>query len=128
EEPLDSVQEFHVALSTAEMTRLMHSCDVALAPNERDPAFSLSTMEALAAGIPSILTSIPSFLSFDAQHDYALFAPPGNAVEMGERLIEMLDGDDVRPRLRARAREVAEQWRAPRVADRLERFLKQRAE
>src|SRR5205807_554043 len=28
EEPLDSVDEFHVALTTAEMTRLMHSCDV----------------------------------------------------------------------------------------------------
>ena len=128
EEPLDSVQEFHVALSTSEMTRLMHSCDVVLAPNERESAFSMTTMEALAAGIPSVLASIPSFLSFDAQHDYALFAPPGNAVEMGERLIEMLDGEDVRPRLRVRAREVAEQWRAPKVADRLERFFSARAE
>ncbi|MDQ6800507.1 MAG: glycosyltransferase [Acidobacteriota bacterium] len=128
EEPLDSVQEFHVALSTAEMTRLMHSCDIVLAPNERETAFSLSTMEALAAGIPSILAAIPSFLSFDAQNDYALFAPPGNAVEMGERLIEMLDGADVRQRLRSRAREVAEQWRAPAVADRLERFFSERSE
>jgi hypothetical protein len=128
EEPLDSVQEFHVALSTAEMTRLMHSCDIVVAPNERETAFSLTTMEALAAGIPSVLAAIPSFLSFDVQHDYALFAPPGNAVEMGERLIEMLDGEDVRPRLRLRAREVAEQWRAPKVADRLERFFSDRAE
>lgn len=127
EEPLDAVQEFHVALSTVEMTRLMHSCDVVLAPNERD-GFSMTTMEALAAGIPSVLSAIPSFLSLDPQHDYALFAPPGNAVEMGERLIEMLDGGDVRSRLRARGREVAEQWRAPKAADRLERFLAARAE
>ncbi len=128
EEPLDSVQEFHVALTTAEMTRLMHSCDIVLAPHERDAAVSLTTMEALAAGIPSVLTATPSFLSFDTQRDYALFAPPGNAVEMGERLIEMLDGADIRPRLRLRAQEVAEQWRASKVADRLERFLSERAE
>lgn len=121
------MQEFHVALSTSEMTRLMHSCDVVVAPNERD-AISMTTMEALAAGIPSVLTSIPSFQSFDAQRDYALFAPPGNAVEMGERVIEVLDDEDLRSRLQVRAREVAEQWRAPKAADRLERFLAARAE
>src|ERR1700686_103286 len=124
EEPLDSVQEFHVALSTREMTRLMHSCDVLIAPNHREEGFGLPAAEALASGIPTVLTAIPSHQSWDERHDYALFAPEENAVELGEKLIELLSDADLRNRLRARGREVAEQWRAGRVAERIEMRLR----
>lgn len=126
EEPLDSVQEFHVALASREMTRLMHSCDVLVAPNRREEGFGLPAAEAMASGIPVVMTSIPSYLSFDEQHDYALFAPEGNAIELGEKLIELLGDDELRERLRTRGREVAEQWRAEKVAERLEAFLRSR--
>lgn len=123
EEPLDSVQEFHVALNTREMTRLMHSCDVLIAPNHAEEGFGLPAAEAMASGIPVVMTSIPSYLSFDDVHDYALFAPQENAVELGEKLIELLSDSDLRERLRVRGREVAEQWRASCVAERLEKAL-----
>jgi len=123
QEPLDSVQEFHVALSTREMTRLMHSCDVLIGPNHRQEGFGLPAAEAMASGIPTVLTSIPSYLSFDERHDYALFAPEQNAIELGEMLIALLSDEEQRERLRARGREVAEQWRAEHLADRLEAFF-----
>jgi glycosyltransferase involved in cell wall biosynthesis len=123
QEPLDAVQEFHVALSTKEMTRLMHSCDVLIAPNHREEGFGLPAAEALAAGLPTVMTAIPSYLSFDEKHDYALFAPEQNAVELGEKLIELLSDEALRERLRVRGREVAEQWRIDNVADRLEKFF-----
>jgi hypothetical protein len=121
EEPLDSVQEFHVALNTREMTRLMHSCDVLIAPNHAEEGFGLPAAEAMASGIPVVMTSIPSYLSFDDVRDYALFAPQENPVELGEKLIELLSDIDLRDRLRVRGREVAEQWRASSVAERLEK-------
>ncbi|MEA2342310.1 MAG: hypothetical protein QOF63_479 [Thermoanaerobaculia bacterium] len=121
EEPLDSVQEFHVALNTREMTRLVHSCDLLIAPNHTEEGFGLPAAEAMASGIPVVMTSIPSFLSFDDVHDYALFAPQENAVELGEKLIEVLSDADLRERLRERGREVAEQWRASCVAENLEK-------
>jgi len=123
EEPLETVQEFHVALTTAEMTRLMHSCDVLIAPNHREEGFGLPAAEALASGLATVLTEIPSYQSFDETHDYALFAPEQNAVELGEKLIEVLSDAELRERLRARGREVAEQWRIEHVADRLEKFF-----
>ncbi|HEX2120153.1 MAG TPA: glycosyltransferase family 4 protein [Thermoanaerobaculia bacterium] len=126
EEPLDAVQEFHVALTTAEMTRLMHSCDILIAPNHSEEGFGLPAAEAMASGIPCIVTSIPSYLSFDERRDYALFAPEQNAVELGERLIELLGDAELRERLRIRGREVAEQWRVEHVAERLERFFSSR--
>ena len=123
EEPLESVQEFHVALTTEEMTRLVHTCDVLIAPNHAAEGFGLPAAEAMAAGLACVMTSIPSFRSFDERHDYAMFAPEANAVELGERLIELLSDFDLRERLRARGREVAEQWRVENVADRLEQFF-----
>jgi glycosyltransferase involved in cell wall biosynthesis len=126
EEPLDTVQEFHVGLTTREMTRLMHSCDLLIAPNHRQEGFGLPAAEAMASGIPCVITSIPSYLAFDERHDFALFAPEENAVELGEKLIELLGDAALRDRLRARGREVAEQWRAERVAERLERFFLER--
>jgi glycosyltransferase involved in cell wall biosynthesis len=122
-EPLASVQEFHVALTTSEMTRLMHSCDVLISPNHREEGFGLPAAEAMAAGIPTVLTRIPSYLAFDDRHDFALFAPENDAIELGERLIELLSDADLRERIRGRGRQVAEQWRVERTADRLERFF-----
>ena len=123
EEPLDTVQEFHVALNTREMTRLMHSCDVLIAPNHREEGFGLPAAEAMASGIPVVMTAIPSYQSFDETRDYGLFAPQENAVELGEKLIELLSDADLRQRLSTRGRKVAEQWRAGRVAERMEEAL-----
>jgi glycosyltransferase involved in cell wall biosynthesis len=125
-EPLDQVQEFHVALNTAEMTRLMHSCDVLIAPTHQEEGFGLPAAEAMASGIPTVLTKIPSYLSFDATRDYALFAPEEDPIELGERLIELLSDDELRERLRQRGREVAEQWHAERTGERLEEFFLER--
>jgi len=110
EEPLDAVQEFHVALTTAEMTRLLHTCDVFVAPSHAEERFGLAAAEAMASGIPCVLTSNAAHLAFDETHDYALFAPEQNAVELGEKLIELLSDDQLRERLRMRGREVAEKW------------------
>ncbi len=57
------------------------------------------------------MTATAAHRAFDSHHDYALFAPDDNAVELGERLIELLSDHDLRDRLRARGQDVAEQWR-----------------
>lgn len=111
EEPLDAVQEFHVALRTDEMTRLMHSCDIFLGPYRRETKLALTACEALAAGLACVFTAIPA-LQFAPPHDYAHFAPEDNAIELGERLIEVVSDADLRQRLRDRGRVVAEQWSA----------------
>ena len=88
EEPLEAVQEFHVALSDEEMTRLVHSCDVVLAN-----AGTFIAAAAMAAGVACVSE------------------PARNAVELGERLIEVLSDEEARERLRVAGREAAEQWR-----------------
>ncbi|HEY2322259.1 MAG TPA: glycosyltransferase [Thermoanaerobaculia bacterium] len=116
EEPLDAVQEFHVALTSTELTRVLHSCDALIAPLRREAPVGLEAAMALAAGVPVVATQIDAHTRFDPKPDFALFAPDDNAVEMGEKLIDVLTDDALRARLRARGREVAEQFRPDHAA------------
>src|SRR6185436_14406240 len=102
DEPAELAGEFHVALTTAEMARLVASCDLFLGPSRHQEGFGLPAAEALASGLPAVLSEIPSFLSWDAAHDYALFTPEGDGAAMGDALIRLLGDAALRERLTAR--------------------------
>lgn len=123
EEPLDAVQEFHVALTVTELTRVIHSCDVLLAPLRREAPVGIDAAMALAAGVPVVAAQVDAHTRFDPTLDFALFDPEDNAVEMGEKLIDVLTDDALRERLRARGHEVAEQFRPDRAAAAAEPFF-----
>ena len=125
-EPAQLASEFHVALTTAEMARLIASCDVFLGPSRREEGFGLPAAEALASGVPAVLSAISSFLSWDAVHDYALFTPEGDGAAMGDALVRLLGDAALRERLAARGREVVEQFRAEKTGARLEAFFQRR--
>jgi glycosyltransferase involved in cell wall biosynthesis len=123
EEPLDGVQEFHVALTSSELTRVLHSCDILISPLRREAPVGLDAAMALAAGVPVIATQTEAHTRLDPTLDFALFAPEDNAVELGEKLIDVLSDARLRERLRARGREVAEQFRSDRAAAAAEPFF-----
>jgi glycosyltransferase involved in cell wall biosynthesis len=122
-EPAELASEFHVALTTAEMAKLIASCDVFLGPSRQQEGFGLPAAEALASGVPAVLSEIPSFLSWDAAHDYALFA---SEAEMGDALVRLLGDRALRERLSRRGRQVVEQFRAENTGARLEAFFQGR--
>lgn len=127
EEPVkELVDEFHVALTSTEMTALVHSCDIFLGPSRRQEGFGLPAAEAMASSIPAVLTKIPSFLSFDPAHDYALFADEDDAEGLGEHIGFLLADPDLREEIGQRGREVAEQFRSTETGARLERFFYER--
>jgi len=127
DEPVDLTSEFHFALSSDEMVRLIASCDLYLAPSRGEEGFGLPAAEAMASGVPGVLSEIPSFLSWDPAHDYALFAPEGDGDAMGDALLQLLGDAALRQRLATRGREVVEQFRATITGERLERFFTSRA-
>lgn len=126
-EPVDLASEFHVALTSDEMARLIASCDAFLGPSRSEEGFGLPAAEALASGVPAVLSEIPSFLSWDAAHDYALFAPEGDGAALGDALLQLLGDAALRARLARRGREVVEQFRAAKTGERLEMFFRNRA-
>ncbi|HXI14432.1 MAG TPA: glycosyltransferase family 4 protein [Thermoanaerobaculia bacterium] len=122
-EPLEYVQDFRVALPVHEMTRLVHSCDLFIGPNHSEEGFGLPAAEAMAAGIPTVLTRIPSYLSFHEVADYALFADEGDAEGLGEQLAVLAEESDLRAQIRQRGSAVAEQFRSGLAAERIESDL-----
>lgn len=125
-EPVELANEFHVAIDTAAMARLFATSDVYVGPSRAEEGFGLPAAEAMASGVPAVLSAIPSYLSWDARQDYALFAPEGDGAAMGRQLARALEDGELRERLAARGREVAEQFRAEKTGERLERFFASR--
>jgi glycosyltransferase involved in cell wall biosynthesis len=122
-EPVQLADEFHVGLSSREMARLIASCDIALGPSRQQEGFGLPAAEAMAAGLPVALSAIPSFLSFDKKHDYALFAPEEDGRALGEQLARLVADAELRALVGDRGREVVEQFRAEHTGRRLEEYF-----
>ncbi|HEV7920242.1 MAG TPA: glycosyltransferase family 4 protein [Thermoanaerobaculia bacterium] len=122
-EPVQLADEFHIGLDSREMARLIASCDIALGPSRQQEGFGLPVAEAMAAGLPVALSAIPSFLSFDRAHNYALFAPEEDGPALGEQLARLVQDGELRAEIGARGKEVAEQFRAEHTGRRLEEYF-----
>jgi glycosyltransferase involved in cell wall biosynthesis len=122
-EPTELASEFHIALTTVEMARLIASCDVFLGTSRAEEGFGLPAAEALASGVPAVLSEIPSFLSWSETHDYARFAAEGDGRAFGEQLVHLLTHEQTLVR---RGREVVEQFRSEQTGARLERWFASR--
>ena len=120
-EPATLASEFHVALPTTQMAALFANADAFLGPSRAEEGFGLPAAEAMASGVACVLSEIPSFLSWDDAHDYALFSS-----DMGAALAHLLDDDALRASLVSRGRVVVEQFRKERTAERLENFFRAR--
>ena len=108
------------------MADLIASCDAYVAPSRSEEGFGLPAAEAMAGGVPGVMSEIRSFLSFDPAHDYALFAPEGDAATMKLQLTRLLGDGALREAISRRGREVVEQFRAQRTGERLERYFASR--
>lgn len=125
-EPTELAAQFHVGVSTAEMVSIYASSDVFLGPSRSEEGFGLPAAEAMAGGVPAVLSEIASFLSWDERRDYALFAPEGDATAMASRLVRLLGDESLRTTVAARGRAVVEQFRAAVTGKRLEEWFESR--
>jgi len=126
-EPVELASEFHVGLPTPQMTKLLASCDIALSPSRSAEGFGLPAAEAMASGLAVILTTIPSFRSWSAGRDHAVFVDENDSAAMGGAVADLAADAAKRRRIAERGREIAEQFRAGKTADRLEAYFSARS-
>jgi len=118
------IDNYYVHLAPREMGELFRSGGILLSPYRKGEGFGLPPMEAMACGIPTVITSIPSFLSFAKPADYSIFVSPEDPDQMADAICFLAGHSDEAKRLAHRGIEVASRYSFKKVTGNIERTLR----
>lgn len=110
EKEIGIIDEYYYNIKPEKMADLYNYSDIFISPSYPNEGFGLPALEAMACGIPCILTNIPSYKSFDIKNDYALFVSPYNYSEIANAVFQLIENHDLRNKLAERGKEVARKF------------------
>jgi len=90
----------------------------------RNEVFSVATLEALAAGLPVVVSDIPAFDEVFTAGQEGLKVPPGDAAALAGAMASLLDDPKLRRRLSSGALKRAELFSLDRMAEGFDRLLR----
>lgn len=115
--------EWHERVPPVQMGAIYRSLDVFLGTSRgAEEGFFLPAIEAMAAGVPCVLTDIPCFRGYGGD-GYALFVPPQDPAAMAEALVVAGRVPDVRAQLREVGLRTAARFQRQAHGEQLEQAL-----
>jgi glycosyltransferase involved in cell wall biosynthesis len=123
EHEFGATDEYHYRLRASEMAALYRSCHALLAPSWPQEGFGLPVLEAIACGVPVVVSDIPAFRGFATERDWALFFAERDVMGMQREMRRLLTNPALHLQLRLRGLEVAQEFRFSKVAERIEQTL-----
>jgi len=96
------VDTFYMNLKEREMAELYRHSDLFISSSLDGEGFGLPAMEALASGVPSILTEIASYVNFDERRDFAYFVPTHQPDKIVEGILTLRNDAGLREKYRER--------------------------
>jgi glycosyltransferase involved in cell wall biosynthesis len=119
-----AIDTYHERVSPGKMSEIYGAADMVLIPSTGAEGFGLPFAEALASGVPTVASRIPSFLSLDETPDYAYFVPVGDASAMAEGVRRLVLDAELYRHLSCRGPQVVRgRFSAAGVAEKLETYL-----
>ena len=103
-------------VSDEEKWRLLGSADLLCAPSLGGESFGMVLTEAFASGTPVVASNIAGYRDVVRNRQDGLLVPVGDAVELGEALRDLALDPQRRARMSASARERAERFAWPQIA------------
>jgi glycosyltransferase involved in cell wall biosynthesis len=117
------VDHYHMNLMEKEMAALYRNTDIFISSSLEGEGFGLPAMEALASGVPSILTEISSYKNFDTQRDFAYFVPTHRPDRIAEGILILIEDRGLRERYRDGGIRVAKGFTLERTKQDLLNFI-----
>jgi phosphatidylinositol alpha-mannosyltransferase len=107
-------------VSEAEKWRLLHNADLLCAPSLGGESFGIVLLESLASGTPVVCSDIPGYRDVVRDDIEGRLVPPGDPAALGEAVRALAVRAKHRAELGAAARERAERFAWPHVAEEVE--------
>lgn len=117
------VDRYYVGLNEAEMAALYKETDIYISTSLEGEGLGYPAIEALACGVPSILTEIPSYQDLDEKRDFACFVPVHSPDLVAEGIIKIIEDSEFRNRCIQRGFEVAKGYTLERTKKDLKIFF-----
>lgn len=118
------IKDYYVHLTPEQVGHVFRSTrGIFLSPSGPGEGFGLPALEAMACGVPAVLTRIPAYMSFTSPCNYALFTPYDDENAMSAVLCSLVENQEEQRRLTRRGLEVASLFSYEMVAANLEEIL-----
>lgn len=118
------VDRYYMNIMEREMAELYRNSDIFISSSLEAEGFGLPAMEALASGVPSILTEISSYKSFDAKGDFAYFVPTHRPDKIAEGVLAFMEDKELRAKCVERGIDVAKGFTLERTKQDLLNLIK----
>ena len=106
------------------MVELYRNAYIFISSSLEGEGFGLPALEALACGVPSILTEISSYKNFDEKMDFAYFVLIHRPDKIAEGVIAFMEDGELRTKCVERGIDVAKGFTLERTKQDLTNFLK----
>jgi glycosyltransferase involved in cell wall biosynthesis len=111
--------EYHAHVPYPGMGEFYRNADLLISVSKEAEGFGLPALEAMGCGVPTILSRISSYTSFDRSLDYALFVEPPDYESLAESIVVLFNDRPLRERLIQRGLTIAEKFTKEGVVARL---------
>ncbi len=121
EEELIKPDVYHFHVPHQNMGEIYRGADIFVSVSKEAEGFGLPALEAMACGIPTVLSTIPSYTGFDDPLNYSVFVKNSDTDAIAEAILEIYGNTPLRKRLIQRGLAVAKKFTKENVANRLNR-------
>lgn len=117
------IHTFYTGLKEDEMANLYREMDIFVSSSLEGEGFGLPAIEAMASGVPTILTKISTYKNFDDRDDFACFVPTHNPEKIADGIERLANDMALRNRCIERGLEVARRFSLERTKQDLIDFV-----
>jgi len=112
--------EYHFHVPYHSMGEIYRKADLFISVSKEAEGFGLPALEAMACGVPTILSTISSYTSLDENRDYALFVESTDYESLAGAIVKVFHDTPLREKLIRRGLAVAQNFSKERVTRNLE--------